>query len=578
MSKSNAADCGEFFQSIYPSLLGTTKPTLSISSCCNKTVETFIECSTWSEVTRITKIVLVGQNLAGSIPTGISNLDALQTLKLTYNNLTGPIPKELGYMTKLQTLSLFGNNFTGKVPTTLYSNSFFNSFEFDYSNYNGSEKSDPFGNTFNDANQVFNTVTTVWKVIGFIIGSAVILSIFAFCYICINSSVTSSRRNNANRKNLKKARLNQPPILPQNINQNNQTIRPTIPSSIYNVKPTLNTYQNPPSSNATLNAAIPSQLSPDNIGVTITQTPPSQISSSALNNSTIGSTMYDMRLIILKKITGSGGVGNVYHATYDGKQAVAKIPFEKEHERLVYEESRLMTKLRCPYIVQSLAFISDALIDIPDQPPSLRTALIIEYMNLGSLSTYITPQPLLNKQKEHRLVNNNTLQIAIQAAKGIQFMHQNGYAHLDLKPDNILLHQENESTIVAKISDLGSAKENGSTDNVFQTKGYIPPEAAHTAKKSFGFDIYAFGCILVNILTKSNVNVWWGFGKSWQEKNEYLQTYIPNTQVFQLISDCLKDSPVDRPTIDEIINRLNSFNQSDFQSTQIRLNTSSSNF
>ncbi|KAJ2988541.1 hypothetical protein HDV02_005528, partial [Globomyces sp. JEL0801] len=50
------------------------------------------------------------------------------------------------------------------------------------------------------------------------------------------------------------------------------------------------------------------------------------------------SIMYDMRLVIKKKMAGSGGCGQVFWATYAGKEAVAKIPFESEHEQMIYNE------------------------------------------------------------------------------------------------------------------------------------------------------------------------------------------------------------------------------------------------
>ncbi|KAJ2984465.1 hypothetical protein HDV02_001091, partial [Globomyces sp. JEL0801] len=49
-----------------------------------------------------------------------------------------------------------------------------------------------------------------------------------------------------------------------------------------------------------------------------------------------------MRLVIKKKMAGSGGCGQVFWATYAGKEAVAKIPLEKKHEILIYNESRIM--------------------------------------------------------------------------------------------------------------------------------------------------------------------------------------------------------------------------------------------
>ncbi|KAI8900144.1 kinase-like domain-containing protein [Globomyces pollinis-pini] len=274
------------------------------------------------------------------------------------------------------------------------------------------------------------------------------------------------------------------------------------------------------------------------------------------------STMYDVRLAILKKITGSGGVGNVYLAVYDQKQAVAKIPIDSEHENLVYEESRLMSKLRSPWVVESLAFMSDAMILIPGLPDCRRTALIIEFMNLGSFSKYLTVEPVFNLKT-----------LLIQVAKGIEFMHSNSFVHLDLKPDNILLHQTN-TTLIAKLSDFGSTQPIGSEEGVFQTKGYIPPEARFSTIKTEKYDIYAFGNILINVLTRSNVNVWWGFDKSWSSKRDYLKKFVRNNVVVDLIMACIHDDPQSRPTATDLVLKLSSLEQRDFEPLQLMVENS----
>ncbi|KAI8901364.1 kinase-like domain-containing protein [Globomyces pollinis-pini] len=187
------------------------------------------------------------------------------------------------------------------------------------------------------------------------------------------------------------------------------------------------------------------------------------------------STMYDVRLQITKKIAGSGGEGTVYLAIYDGKKAVAKIPTNQNHQKDVFYESQMMSTLRCPWVVESLAFMSDAMIQIPNQPDLRRTALIIEFMNLGALSKYLIPQPPLQKETEYHLVNNITLKLMKDVTKGMEFIHQLSYIHLDIKPDNVLLCQQDDG-VIAKLSDFGSCRRNGTQDQVYQTKGYIPPE------------------------------------------------------------------------------------------------------
>lgn len=58
----------------------------------------------------------IGNNLSGTIPKEIGNLNHLAQLSLSFNKLTGNIPKEIGNLTDLQHLGLGWNNLTGSIP------------------------------------------------------------------------------------------------------------------------------------------------------------------------------------------------------------------------------------------------------------------------------------------------------------------------------------------------------------------------------------------------------------------------------------------------------------------------------
>ena len=79
---------------------------------------------TWFGITtngdRVTGIELHDNNLVGSVPTDVANLDSLEFLRLySDDGLTGPIPPELGGLTKLWDLQLYRANFTGPIPPEL---------------------------------------------------------------------------------------------------------------------------------------------------------------------------------------------------------------------------------------------------------------------------------------------------------------------------------------------------------------------------------------------------------------------------------------------------------------------------
>ncbi|KAI8900143.1 kinase-like domain-containing protein [Globomyces pollinis-pini] len=487
---------------------------------------------------------------------------------LSQNSLTGYIPNELGSLKSMYTLNLVGNKLSGGIPPLLAKSLYFSSFQFDEANKN---VTDPFSNPAG----VADTIMNVYKTIGYVIAGIVLLVILCLFSICIRGRMRRAKLNK---------QMQQLPRPPSHY--------PTVANAghvnVYQQQPVV--YNQPIATPIHHNGnhmynqqnVLPIPQQPNNVSVNSNNTllnrpPDSRISSNSNLNTMVQSatqsTMYDVRLSILKKIAGSGGVGNVYLAVYDQKQAVAKIPIDPEHENLVYEESRLMSKLRSPWTVESLAFMADAMIVIPDQPDGRRTALIIEFMNLGSFSTYLTPEVPLNLKDDYHLVNSKTLELLIQVARGLEFMHSNSFVHLDLKPDNILLHKTGTS-VIAKLSDFGSTRPNGSEDAVFQTKGYIPPEARYSPKKTEKYDIYAFGNILINVLTKSNVNVWWGFDKAWTEKEVYLRQYITNHTVLNIIMACIQDDPNLRLSSADLVMRLSACQQGDFEVVPIAIENS----
>ena len=55
--------------------------------------------------------------LLGAIPASLGDLTSLTVLSLGGNQLTGAIPEELGGLTSLTNLSLWGNQLTGEIPS-----------------------------------------------------------------------------------------------------------------------------------------------------------------------------------------------------------------------------------------------------------------------------------------------------------------------------------------------------------------------------------------------------------------------------------------------------------------------------
>jgi hypothetical protein len=68
---------------------------------------------------RVTNLELSGNNLVGSIPKSIGNLNQLTGINFGYNQLTGSIPNDIGSLINLSSLILGGNQLTGNIPASI---------------------------------------------------------------------------------------------------------------------------------------------------------------------------------------------------------------------------------------------------------------------------------------------------------------------------------------------------------------------------------------------------------------------------------------------------------------------------
>ncbi|CAH8275687.1 unnamed protein product [Arabidopsis lyrata] len=72
-----------------------------------------------TNLTELSDLYLNVNNFSGEIPADIGSMDGLQVMDLCCNSLTGKIPKNIGTLKKLNVLSLQHNQLTGEVPWSL---------------------------------------------------------------------------------------------------------------------------------------------------------------------------------------------------------------------------------------------------------------------------------------------------------------------------------------------------------------------------------------------------------------------------------------------------------------------------
>jgi|SRR5882672_1350671 len=193
----------------------------------------------------------------------------------------------------------------------------------------------------------------------------------------------------------------------------------------------------------------------------------------------------------LQELINSGGMADIWLATDANGKAYA---LRRLHDRLRFN---LLARRRFVHGAEILSRIHDH-------------HCIIGYVEHGKISghlyllmEYIEGENLKDLYARHdHVLLENVAQILIDMSLGLEHVHENGYMHLDFKPENVLVTRNGSVRLVdfdlaQQIPErpIKASKKNPGTPS------YMAPEQLQAEPISNRVDIFSFGVTAYELLT-----------------------------------------------------------------------------
>eukprot|EP01042_Synura_sphagnicola_P001164 gene1164-biopygen1250 len=184
------------------------------------------------------------------------------------------------------------------------------------------------------------------------------------------------------------------------------------------------------------------------------------------------------------KVLGSGGFGTVYGGRWRTAIVAVKVfdesmGFPQDFEREAY----IMKDLRHPNIVDFYGYCTGP-----------TRCIVIKYMQQGSLTK------LLHSRRD--ISWDVRIKIALDMARGLEYLHSENILHRDIKSMNVLLNENGG----ACLADFGLARANTVSFQGLRVKvgtlNWMAPEVKASGVYTWAADVYSLGITFWELATR----------------------------------------------------------------------------
>ncbi|CAN1846064.1 Serine/threonine-protein kinase STY13 [Linum perenne] len=216
------------------------------------------------------------------------------------------------------------------------------------------------------------------------------------------------------------------------------------------------------------------------------------------------------KLLIKGGVIGRGTFATIHRGFYDSLDVAVKLlDWGEEGHRTEAEIASLRAdfiqevavwhKLDHPNVTKFIgATMGSADLQIQTENgqismPKNICCVVVEYLPGGAVKNYLI------KNRRRKLAFKVVVQMALDMARGLSYLHSQKVVHRDVKTENMLL----DKTRTVKIADFGVARVEASNPNDMTgetgTLGYMAPEVLNGEPYNRKCDVYSFGICLWEI-------------------------------------------------------------------------------